>query len=78
MLCLLAAFIQGWAQALGLFFGLSSAFIALHAVANAITFMTTYKHDISFPSPHFAPKNAAAKACLRFMGGQLVSGLQKP
>ncbi|KAK9840507.1 hypothetical protein WJX74_011000 [Apatococcus lobatus] len=71
------AFIQGWAQALGLFFGLGSAFIALHAVANAITFMTAYKHDISFPSPHFAPRNAAVKAFVKFMGGQLVSGLQK-
>ena len=72
-----AAFVQGWAQSLCLCFGLGSAFIAMHAFANAILFMTTYRHDVHFPSPHMAPRNAAARAVVAFLGGQIVSGLGK-
>ena len=71
-----AAFAQGWAQSLGVLFGLGSAFISTHAFANAIIFMTTYRYEISFPSPHVLPKHKIARAVVSFLGGNILSGLK--
>ncbi len=72
-----ADFVQGWAQSLGLFFGLGSAFIAVHGLANVMIFMTTYRYDIKFCAPHFLRKQQMTRAFLSLMGGQIVSGLSE-
>lgn len=70
-----AAFIQGWAESLGLFFGLGSAFIAIHGVANAMIFMTTFRYEVKFPSPFFLPRPKLARCLVSLIGGHLVAGL---